>query len=128
MPHTVLIIEDETILARNMRSYLERQGYAVTAVATGEQGLTQLETFRPDVVVLDYQLPQMDGLEFLACLRGREKPIKAIMVTGQGNPEVADRAQQAGAYAYRSKPLPLSELKGLVEEALGTQRPREVLS
>lgn len=128
MAQSVLIIEDEETLARNMRSYLERQGYTVLAVETGEQGLGQLETFRPDLVVLDYRLPRMDGLEVLARLHGRERPIKSIMVTGQGNPEIADRARQAGVYAYRSKPLALSELKGLVDEALGTGRFDELLS
>jgi two-component system, NtrC family, response regulator AtoC len=128
MPHAVLIIEDEPTLARNMRSYLERQGYAVTAVATGEQGLGQLETFRPDLVLLDYQLPRMNGLEVLAHLRSRERPITAIMITGQGNPEIASEALRAGAYAYRCKPLALSDLKSVVEQALGTEQRVELLS
>jgi two-component system, NtrC family, response regulator AtoC len=120
MPHAVLIIEDETTLARNMKAYLQRYGYDVEAAATAEEGLAKLETFRPDLVLLDYQLPQMNGLEVLTHLRSRERPITAIMITGQGNPEIAARARKAGAYAYRSKPLALSELKQLVEQALGT--------
>jgi two-component system, NtrC family, response regulator AtoC len=128
MPYTVLIIEDEIMLAKNMTAYLERHGYTVTAVLTGEEGLEQLDTFRPDMVLLDYQLPKMNGLEVLERLRSRAQPIKAIMITGQGNREVAAKALQAGAYEYRSKPLALSDLKLLLDKALGVQPFEQALS
>jgi DNA-binding NtrC family response regulator len=128
MPHAVLIIEDEATLARNMKIYLQRNGYDVEAVGTGEEGLAKLETFRPDMVFVDHQLAGMCGLEFLERLRAQDRNIKAIMLTGQGSVEVAVKAMKAGAYDYLSKPLALSELKLLLERALGEQRREGTLS
>lgn len=120
MSHAVLIIEDEATLARNMETYLRRHGYSVTTVSSGEEGLAQLDACRPDVVLLDYQLPRMNGLEVLVRLQNRERRIPAIMITGQGSRDVADQALMAGVYAYRSKPVALSDLSGLVAGALGS--------
>jgi two-component system, NtrC family, response regulator AtoC len=128
MPHAVLIIEDEATLAKNMKTYLQRQGYEVEAVATGEDGLTQFDTFRPDLVLIDYQLANMSGLEFLERVRVRDRNVKTIMITGQGNTDIAVKAMKAGAYDYLAKPLALSELKILLDKALGEQRMEETLS
>jgi two-component system, NtrC family, response regulator AtoC len=119
MSHSVLIIEDEVTLAKNMKRYLERQGYEVAAVGSGEEGLAQLETFRPDMVLVDYRLPKMNGLQVLEFLQRQARKIRAIMITGQGNREVAVQALTAGAYRYAAKPLSLSDLRLLVEEAIG---------
>lgn len=118
MPYTVLIIEDEATLARNMKTYLQRQGYEVVAVRTGEEGLAQVSESRPDMVLLDYHLPKMNGIEFLEQLRKLGRQIKTIMITGQGNSDVAGQAIIAGACRYLSKPLALSDLKIVVEQAL----------
>ena len=85
MPGSVLIIEDEATLAKNMLRYLQREGYRVTAVASGEEGLAQLDTFCPDVVLVDYRLPRMNGLEVLEQLQHQARRVKTIMITGQGN-------------------------------------------
>ncbi len=119
MAYTVLIIENESTLAKNMKKYLQRQGYQVATVMSGEEGLAQLEAFRPDLVLVDFQLPNMNGLEVLENLRARRQDIKTIMITGQGNRDVAVQALTEGVYRYASKPLALSDLKLLVEEAIG---------
>ena len=69
MSHAVLIIEDEEILAKNIRLYLARHGYEARAVGSGEEGLAALDSFNPDLVLLDFQLPGMDGLEILRRIR-----------------------------------------------------------
>ena len=120
MARAVLIIEDEAILAKNMQRYLQRAGYQVATVASGEEGLAHLDACHPDVVLLDYRLPRMNGLEVLTELQARHRPVKTIMITGQGNRDVAVQALTAGAYRYAAKPLALSDLKLLVEEAVGT--------
>ena len=62
---SVLLIEDEPILAKNIRAYLVRYGYEVRIATTAEAGLSELDVFKPDIVVLDFNLPGMNGLEAL---------------------------------------------------------------
>ena len=128
MPHAVLIIEDEALLAKNLKTYLERQGYEAAIAGTGEAGLAQLDTFRPDLVLLDYQLPQMSGLEVLERLRRQDRQLKTIVITGQGTVDIAVKAMKAGAYDYLAKPVALSEMKLLIEKALGDERRDGTLS
>ena len=87
-----------------------------------------MDAFRPDLVLLDYHLPKMSGLELLDRLRSRDKRIKAILLTGQGNVEIAVKAMKAGAFDYLAKPLALTELKLAVEKAIGEERIEGTLS
>ncbi len=123
MSHAVLIIEDEEVLARKEAKYLSMDGFDVRVAHSAEQGLVELEAFKPDTVVLDYNLPgAMDGLE---CLRriGLQNPgVRVIMVTGHGNERIAVDAMKAGAYDYLSKPVVLSELKLLIQRAIDRDR------
>lgn len=118
MSHEILIIEDEAIVAKNMRRYLERGGYQVHVAASGEDGIDQFGRLLPDVVLLDYRLPGIDGLEVLKRLRGEFGDVAIIVITGHGNDEVEVAAIKAGAAGYVSKPFVLSELKQAIECAL----------
>jgi len=122
MSLAVLIIEDEPRLAKNIETYLNRCGFAAEKAATGAQGLKEVENFKPDIVLLDFRLPDMDGLEVIERLRRLDPRIKVIMITGEGTVEVAVAAMKAGAYDYLSKPLVLSELKLLLEKVSGQER------
>ncbi|HSD62041.1 MAG TPA: sigma-54 dependent transcriptional regulator [Burkholderiales bacterium] len=122
MPHAVLIIEDEVILSKNLAKFLEREGFEAKVVPDGEQGLKTLDSFRPDAVLLDYNLPGINGLEVLQKIRQRDRHVKVIMVTGHGNVQVAVDAMKGGADDYLAKPVVLTELKLLLENALGRER------
>ena len=128
MTRAILIIEDELVLAKNMKAYLERHQYEAVAVHSGEEGVERLESFLPDVVVLDYRLPKMNGLEVLAHIRSRMPLIKVIMITGNATVEVAVQAMKLGAFDYLSKPIVLCELKLIVDRALGHERVEKTLS
>ena len=128
MAHAVLIIEDEATLAKNIKAYLVREGYEAAVAATAEEGLSTLDAFQPDVVLLDYHLPGMNGLEALARLRERDGGIRVVMLTGHASVRMAVDAMKAGAYDYLNKPLVLSELKLLLERALGEGRLEQELS
>ena len=118
MSHDVLIIEDEPILAKNVKAYLARYGYDSMLAFSGEEGLNAMNSFQPGVVLLDYHLPDMNGLQVLEQLRKREAGIKVIMITGHGSVQVAVQAMKGGACDYLSKPMILSELKLLVDQAI----------
>ncbi|MBL8488080.1 MAG: sigma-54-dependent Fis family transcriptional regulator [Rhodocyclaceae bacterium] len=128
MARGVLIIEDEATLAKNMCIYLVRTGFDVVTAETAEQGFAELESFKPDIVLLDFRLPGMDGMEALARLRDRAPGIPVIMITGHGTVELAVEAMKAGAYDFLVKPVSLAKLRLLVERALGAERREQALS
>ena len=128
MPKSVLIIDDEQTLADRIRVYLSRHGFEIQTAESGETGLIALESFRPDVVLLDYQMNGMDGLEVLQTIYDRDPTIKVIMMTGHGSLQLAVDAMKAHAYDYLSKPLVLAELKLLLDKAIGQERLEGVLA
>lgn len=128
MNHAILIIEDETVLAKNIRRYLERQGCDVRVAENAEDGLRLLENFRPDLVLLDYQLPGMDGIEMLAALREVDPDGKVIMMTGQGSVDLAVRAMKLGAADFLTKPVVLESLRLQIEKIFGSERIEQTLS
>ncbi len=111
----LLFIEDERTLAGNVESYLERHGWNVEIVATAEEGLARVSSLRPDVVVLDFQLPGMDGLAALATLRERDPQLPVVILTGQGSVQLAVDAMKAGAADYLVKPVVLADFKRALE-------------
>ncbi len=122
MPHSVLIIDDEATLAKNIKTYLSRRGYDARAVGCGKDGLATLQEFKPDLVLLDYDLPDIDGLDVLRQIRAIDKQVKVIMLTGKGGVQLAVDAMKIGAHDYLSKPVSLNELKLLLDKAMGQTR------
>ncbi len=126
--NAILVIEDETTLAKNIVAYLRRAGYDADHAPDAEQGLARIETFRPDVIVLDYNLPGMDGLAALRSIRGADANIKVIMLTGHGSVRIAVEAMKASAFDYLTKPVVLSELKALIAKAIDDERRDEAIA
>ena len=119
---SVLIIEDETVLAKNIATYLRRLNHEVRHTDNGESGLALVESERPDVVILDYNLPGLDGLELLTRIRTIDPLIRTVMATGEGSEQLAVDAMKAGAYDYLTKPLVLGKLKIVLEKIVGEVR------
>lgn len=129
MSYGVLIIEDEHILAKKIAKYLTLKDFDVRVVNNGPDGLKEMETFFPEAIILDYNLPgALNGLEVLEKIRAFDTAIKVILMTGQGNVRLAVDAIKAGAYDYLSKPVVLSELKLLLEKAIMQNRSEGQLS
>ncbi|HQD84750.1 MAG TPA: sigma-54 dependent transcriptional regulator, partial [Quisquiliibacterium sp.] len=128
MSYGVLLIEDEELLSKNIRLYLQRYGHEVQVAASAEAGLELLEQFKPDAVVLDFNLPGIDGLEALARIRRRDPNVIVVMMTGHGSEQVAVDAMKAGAFDYLTKPVALGKLKLVLDRALQTGRREQELS
>ena len=122
MNNSVMVVDDETVLAGAMRDYLGRHGYAVNVNSSGEEALKTIDVQPPDIVVLDYRLPRMDGLEVLRKIKESRPEIEVIMLTAHGSVEGAVNAMKHGAYDYLSKPLDLEELRLVVAKALQSLR------
>jgi len=128
MARGILLIEDEEILAKNIKRYLERRGYDVVIAGTAGEGIRLFQQAELDLVLLDLNLPDLHGLKVLDEIRRRDSRVKVVCVTGHGSVQTAVDAMKAGAYDYVAKPVVLNELKILVDKALGQERLEGALS
>ena len=125
MSSLVLIVEDEPGLVTMLRYNLEREGYRVEEAADGEEALLKVEEATPDIILLDWMLPRLSGLE--VCRRVRRRPdtrdLPIIMLTARG--EEADRVRglDTGADDYVTKPFSPSELMARMRALLRRARP-----
>jgi two-component system response regulator AtoC len=124
----VLIVEDEPVLARNMALFLRKHGFVAIAVESGEAALEQMATFRPDLVLMDFNLPGMDGLATMRALASREPGLRFILVTGHDSVSTAVEAMKSGASDYLVKPISLEELRLVVERVIEAGRVANTLS
>lgn len=113
----VLLIEDEPQMRRFLRVALEAAGYRYLEAATGQGGLDLAALYRPQVILLDLGLPDLDGLEVIATLRGwSQAPVIVISARGQEADKV--RALDNGADDYLTKPFGTGELLARIRVAL----------
>jgi two-component system response regulator AtoC len=118
MTGTILVIEDNATLARNIATSLRQRGHLVGISAEGSEGLAQAKASPPDVVLVDYSLPGMDGLEVLRRLRVQQPHARVILVTGHGSVEIAVEAMKSGACDYLSKPIALADVHRAIDKAM----------
>lgn len=125
MDTTILIVEDEEAIVTMLRYNLEKEGYNVESTDDGEEALTMVKEHRPDVIVLDWMLPSMSGIEVCEALRrnSETKGIPIIMLSARG--EEGDRIQglDAGADDYMIKPFSPSELNARIRAVFRRFRP-----
>ncbi len=123
----ILIVEDEPVLARNLRRSLERIGHTVAVVDSGEAGVTYVQDTRPDLILLDNRLPGRCGLETLQALRGHDSSLLVIMMTAFATVEDAVSAMRMGAADFVRKPVGLAELELAIDRAVQNDRLRQEL-
>jgi len=114
----VLVVDDEEDIQISMTGILEDEGYAVTAVESGEKALNLLEEEEPDILFLDIWLPGKDGLEILDKVRRDFSDLPVIMISGHGNIETAVETIKKGAIDFIEKPLSLEKVIVTAQKAL----------
>ena len=124
---TILVIEDELVLAKNFARFFEKMGHLVEVAHDGVSGLNAAMRVQPDVVIVDFQLPGMDGLEIIRALRKVEDPPRIVMVTGHASVTLAVEAMKAGSMDLLTKPVTLQSLKDVVDRALAERGERRAL-
>lgn len=122
MSTAVLVVEDEAALARNIAGFLGGCGYEARSAGSAEDALRMMESFGPDVVLLDFNLPGMDGLRAIERLRELDPRVRIVMMTGHASVELAVDAMKAGAYDFLTKPISLSELRLMLEKLTREER------
>lgn len=114
----VIFTDDEDTFRNIMANELNRMGYQVTRCASGKETINNMQERDFDVVILDINMPDMDGIETLKRVKEVEPNTEVIILTGQGSIENAVQAIKLGAYDYLTKPCRLSELDALLQKAL----------
>jgi len=114
----IMVVDDEHLIRWSLEQNLKKQGYEVVTAASGEDALKLLKDDAPDLMLLDIQLPGIDGLTVLERVKEMEEEIIVIMVTALGVLETAVKAMRMGAYDYINKPFNLDELAIVIKKAL----------
>ena len=116
--NTILVIDDEERVCWAFEEFLSDEGYHVFTAHNAEQGLQLAALHQPDVVLLDIQLPGMDGLEALRILHEQHPETDVIMITAYGTSETTIKAMQQGAYDYITKPPDLNAVQEMIDRAI----------
>jgi DNA-binding response OmpR family regulator len=106
----ILIVEDEPDIARGLRDALEFEGFDVTAVGTGREGVTVVRDGKPDLVILDLMLPDLNGFVVCEEIRQIHPTIPIIMLTARSQEADKIRGLEVGADDYVTKPFSVGEL------------------
>ncbi len=122
MKFKILIIDDEKNIRDIFSLLLEENGYLVESAADAETGLARIAAFRPDVLLLDMNLPDRPGIEVLSRVRALLPRCRTIIITAFGTIKNAVEATKLGAYAYLEKPVDNEELLLMISRALEVQR------
>ena len=116
----VLVVEDHEDTRYLLRYVMETHGYRVVEAADGEQGVVIASTAHPDLILMDTDLPHVDGLAATKCIRAQAmlRDVPIIFISGHAQPEARLAALATGGTEYFVKPIRLSELEAAVEREL----------
>ena len=118
----ILIVDDEPLNLELLERELLAHEYTVESARNGEEALEKVDSFVPDLVLLDYMMPDMSGLEVLKELRRRKYDLPVVMITAYGTIERVVEAMKEGAYDLVTKPFDPDHLRIVIEKALGRQK------
>jgi two-component system phosphate regulon response regulator PhoB len=121
----VLVMEDEDALATLLSYNLEKEGYRVVVASDGEEGMLQIDERLPDLVLLDWMLPKLSGIEVCRRIRGKPETrnLPIIMLTARGEETDRVRGLDTGADDYLTKPFSMVELIARIRAVLRRIRP-----
>jgi len=120
MSKKILIVDDEPSIVMMVKSRLAANGFAVVTASNGAEGIEIVKKDRPDLIILDILMPEMDGIETLTKLKASDetKDIPVIMFTAKGQTGDVEKAQEVGACDYIVKPFSPPILLEKVKNAL----------
>ncbi|MRR37195.1 response regulator [bacterium] len=119
--HRILIVEDQREVSRLLRTALETLEYdlEVVEIPSGEEAVLDASRKPVDLLLSDYRLPGMSGIELMSKVRSHRPQVKVILITGQTDPKIRKEIAEAGADAFFLKPVPIADFLDAVERHLG---------
>jgi signal transduction histidine kinase/ActR/RegA family two-component response regulator len=126
----ILIVEDNELNINTISSYLTAKGYRPIVAGDGESAIELTQKFRPDLILMDIQMPGMDGFEAISCIRKQPElaKIPIIALTALAMEGDRDRCLAAGANDYLTKPVKLKQLNGTIQQFLSSKIDLDTLS
>jgi DNA-binding NtrC family response regulator len=121
---TLVVADDDRAIRKIVRDRLTAAGHVVEVAENGRAALALVDSIQPDVLLLDLEMPEVDGLGVLDALKGRADAPIIIVITAHGSIQTAVRATKAGAYDFLAKPFEAAHLEHVVAKALETDRLR----
>ncbi len=121
MSRLVLVVDDEASIRQSLMGALKDEGYRVALASSGKEGIEGIRYERPDVVLLDIWMPEVDGIETLRMIKSEWSDQIVIMMSGHGNIETAVKATKLGAFDFIEKPLSLERLLVLLQNVSSVQ-------
>lgn len=123
-PPRVLIVDDQRDILRLIHSTLDTLGHEmkILEAPSGEEALLEATNHKIDLVISDYKLPGITGVELMAKIRSRNPDVKFILITAMTDRRTRDEIRNAGAIANFDKPIPLADFMDTVERVLGFKR------
>jgi DNA-binding response OmpR family regulator len=119
----LLLVDDEQVITERLQPYLSRAGYDVRVASNGVEALKMVESFVPDLIILDVLMPELDGREVLRQLRMKENWTPVIMLTQVGESSERTMALLEGADDYINKPFDSNELAARIKAVLRRAHP-----
>lgn len=118
---TILVVDDEPDILKVIVFRLKKAGYEVVRATFGKEALDLLKAARPDLVVLDYRLPDMSGIDIARAMKAEDglKDVPIILLTASSGEDTASAARDAAIDVYMKKPFDPDELLGKVRELVG---------
>jgi CheY-like chemotaxis protein len=123
-PHTVLVVDDDAEIRSAVVGILRRAGYTVLEAGDGSEALAVANQSRPDLVLLDMNLPGKDGVQIAREFKGIPllAPVPLVALSAGRHPSVRQRALEAGCAVYLTKPCPAVALRKVIAATLGEAR------
>ncbi len=115
---TILVIDDDKMILMILKQTLSKEGYRVSTAASGEEGIAMLASSNTDLVLTDYMMPGMSGIEVLNVIKQNQPLLPVIMLTGHGDVALTIKAIQLGAVDFIEKPIHSKELIEIIKRAL----------
>ena len=119
----VCIMDDEVVVCKRLQQALENDGHAVETFVNSRSAIERIATKRFDVVVTDIRMDDIDGMEILGAVVGKNEDTKVIMITGYATTELAREATLKGAFDFLSKPFRPADLRKILEKVTTAGKP-----
>ena len=119
MPHTILIVDDEPVARTLAQKQMAEKGYTVLTAANGEEALAALDKTKPDLILLDVEMPKMNGYTFIAELAKRNYNPRLPVIVLTAHEELGPIFKRHGVRGYLIKPLNIETVVVKIQEILG---------